>query len=252
MSISRIAAASGFSPDWVVKYSSYSGDSLDVVLAAGTGNVADMFFKPDGMSVYVISSENKVSQYDLTVPWDITTGTYEQTVTVAGNLGLYIKPDGTRMYVRSASGIHQYSLSVAWDISTFSFMRTRSVSSESRTGLWFSSDGVNVFYPFRGSFPSVLTIRQLQLSVPWVIDSSAVLVDSFTGGSGFYFSDDEQYLALVGNAAGIVSVYQNNVLLSSYDASDQDGALTSVFFENPRTFYLLGRSTDLIFKYNIA
>jgi len=255
MSISRVAAASGFSLDWILKYSDYSGDNLDVAFAAGSGGLTDVFFKPDGMSLYVISTESKVSQYDLTTAWDITTGDFEQSFTVVGDRGLYIRPDGLRMYVRSTGNIRQYELSSAWDISTASLTRTLFLSSDTSPGLWFSSDGSNVFYPAKsGGFIPQWAIRKANLSVPWVIDSSLTPVASYLSGfdtyQSFYFSDDEQYV--VATRGSTVSTHQGGVMIASYDASDQDSFFNGVFFRNPRNYYLLGTSTDLIYEYNIA
>jgi sugar lactone lactonase YvrE len=89
----------------------------------------DVFFKPDGLSMYVVGSTNDtVYQYTLGTAWSVATASYasksfsvaSQEVTPAG---VWFKPDGTVMYVvgTSTDTVYQYALSTAWDVSTASY-----------------------------------------------------------------------------------------------------------------------------------
>ena len=67
-----------------------------------------------------------VYEYDLSVAWDISTITFNQsfvTFTQTGNpKEVAFSPDGTRLLVAGQnSKIYGYTLSVGWDISTASF-----------------------------------------------------------------------------------------------------------------------------------
>jgi DNA-binding beta-propeller fold protein YncE len=79
----------------------------------------ELFFKPDGTKMYVVGVVNdNVNEYDLSTPWDISTASFLQLFSVAvqetSPLGLFFKPDGTKMYVigTSSDAVHQYSTSV--------------------------------------------------------------------------------------------------------------------------------------------
>lgn len=251
MSISKIASASGFSPDWLVKFASYTGDSVDVGLAASP---RDMFFKPDGMSVYIASLTNGIYQYDLTSPWDITTATYSQVFSTGEtqNLGIYIKPDGLRMYVKIGGSVYEYNLSVAWDISTAIYSRNE-LFEDNFPGLWFSNDGNSVFVSTRsGVFISTFKISEYPLSSTWNITSAGGRIAEYFGGldnyGTFYFSDDKTQ----GAAIGALGVEVEGDVASQFDATSQDSAFAGVFFQTPRIFFLLGANTGLIYKYTIA
>ena len=73
-------------------------------------------FKPDGTKMYVLgNSGDDVNEYNLSTAWDISTASYVQNFSVATEdtspLGIFFKPDGTKMYVVGSSGdaVFQYS-----------------------------------------------------------------------------------------------------------------------------------------------
>lgn len=90
----------------------------------------DVFFKPDGLSMYIMgNSPNRfVFQYTLGTAWSIATASYaSKSFSVATQenspTGLWFKPDGTEMYVvgSATDAVYQYTLSTAWDVSTASY-----------------------------------------------------------------------------------------------------------------------------------
>jgi len=73
-------------------------------------------FKPDGTKMYVLGNGgDDVNEYNLSTAWDISTASYVQNFSVATEdtspLGIFFKPDGTKMYVVGSSGdaVFQYS-----------------------------------------------------------------------------------------------------------------------------------------------
>jgi len=77
----------------------------------------DVFFKSDGTVMYVLGDQgNDVNEYSLSTAWDISSAVYNQTFLIAGQEtvphGLFIKPDGTKMYLvgTSSDAVFQYSL----------------------------------------------------------------------------------------------------------------------------------------------
>jgi len=86
-----------------------------------------IFFKPDGLKMYVIGlSGDDVNEYDLSTAWDITTASYLQNFSVSAQetnpTGIFFKPDGTKMYVLGSTGdaVWQYSTGFVGD-ATFTY-----------------------------------------------------------------------------------------------------------------------------------
>jgi 6-phosphogluconolactonase (cycloisomerase 2 family) len=116
----------------------------------------NIFFKTDGTVLYVIGTTNQaIYQYSLSTAWDISTASYDSKTFSAssqsnGTSGLFIKPDGSKLYIIAYSNdaVYQYSLSTAWDISTASYDSVSlSVSSQDSTprDITFNDDGTVLY-----------------------------------------------------------------------------------------------------------
>jgi 6-phosphogluconolactonase (cycloisomerase 2 family) len=116
----------------------------------------NIFFKTDGTVLYVIGTTNQaIYQYSLSTAWDISTASYDSKTFSAssqsnGTSGLFIKPDGSKLYIVAYSNdaVYQYSLSTAWDISTASYDSVSlSVSSQDSTprDITFNDDGTVLY-----------------------------------------------------------------------------------------------------------
>lgn len=76
-----------------------------------------LFFKADGTKLYVIGSvSDAVSEYDLSIAWDISTASYLRGFSVAAQelapTGIFFKSDGDKMYVAgvSSDSVFEYDL----------------------------------------------------------------------------------------------------------------------------------------------
>ena len=78
-----------------------------------------VFFKPDGLKMYILGpNQDRVYTYDLSSAWNISTAAVNttQNFSVAAQeifpLGLFFKPDGTKMYVTGSNSdaVHEYDL----------------------------------------------------------------------------------------------------------------------------------------------
>jgi hypothetical protein len=74
-------------------------------------------FTGDGSRMFVIGSTgDDVNQYNLTTPWDISTSAFVNVFSVSGQdtfpTGIYIKPDGTKMYIMGSTNdaVYQYTV----------------------------------------------------------------------------------------------------------------------------------------------
>ena len=83
-----------------------------------------VFFKPDGLKMYIIGGSRKVSEYNLNTAWDVSTAVHSQDFSVSAQVSsgrsVFFKPDGLKMYIVDYSGrdVNEYNLNTAWDVST--------------------------------------------------------------------------------------------------------------------------------------
>ena len=136
---------------WDISTASYlQGFSV----APQEGNPRGIFFKPDGLKMYVVGdSGNDVNEYDLSTAWDVTTAVFLQLFSVSAQesqpTAVFFKPDGLKMYVVGLSGddVNEYDVSTAWDISTASYLQNFSVSVQetSPVGVFFKPDGLKMY-----------------------------------------------------------------------------------------------------------
>lgn len=133
---SKMFAASGastireydLSSNWDI--STLSAYTNEITVSSPLGNLRSLFFKPDGTVMYFISqSDSSVYEYALGSAWDLSTATLTQSYSLVGletyPVGLFFKPDGTRMYVTgyTTDAINEFELPTPWDISTASYVR---------------------------------------------------------------------------------------------------------------------------------
>lgn len=81
-------------------------------------------FKPDGTRIYVsglTNSGNKIAQYDLSTPWDITTASLSGSVSMPPMAGMRIQDTGEHIFILDTTDpdtIKKYQLISNWDITT--------------------------------------------------------------------------------------------------------------------------------------
>jgi 6-phosphogluconolactonase (cycloisomerase 2 family) len=144
-----ILYVSGNLTDQVYEYHLSSAWDINTASLAASANLQSqdlnlrgLFFKPDGTKMYTSGTDNDfVYEYSLSSAWSVNTASYTASANVQsqdGNpIGLFFKPDGTKMFVAGwiSDTINEYSLSSAWDISTASY--TKTVSFADREGALF-------------------------------------------------------------------------------------------------------------------
>ena len=194
--------------------------SQNFSISSQTINPSDLFFKPDGTKMYIISNTNPdtVFQYSLSTAWDIGTASYDSKSVVVGGgidaVALSFKPDGTKMYCAQIqnSRVDQFSLSTAWDVSTA------------------TSDSLS------GSFSSQ---------------------ESYVGG--FSLNNDGTKAFVVGLSADTVFQYSlstaYNISTMSYDSvsfgvvSQENAPRGLCFSSNGTTMFIVGSGSDTIYQY---
>jgi sugar lactone lactonase YvrE len=196
---------------WDVNTATYASKSFSV--ATQDTNPQAIFFKDDGLTMYMLGSTNDaVYQYTLSTAWDVSTAAYaSKAKSVAAEettpTTLFFKPDGLKMYVMGQTGddVNEYDLSTAWDVTTAVFLRVSAVVGEANpSGLWFKEDGLKMYVT--GTTND--TIREFSLSTAWNV-STISFVQSLNVGfenapSGITFKNDGTELYLLGTTNDVV------------------------------------------------
>jgi len=181
----------------------------------------DIFFKPDGLSMFIMGQTNDtVFQYTLSSAFDISTASYASlsfsvTSQESTPTGLWFKPDGTVMYVigSTADTVFQYTLGTAWNVSTASYASI--------------------------SF-SVATQESAPVQVNLSADGTKMWITGSTG-------DDISQYAL-GTAFNVsTAVFEN-----SFYIGFQETTPTGLFIDSSANnrVYLVGSTNDTVYQYN--
>lgn len=112
---------------WDVSTATYASKNKSV--SAQDTNPQSIAFGDDGSKMYILGSTNdRIFQYTLSTPWDVSTATYaSKFLSVASQenapQGMAFSNDGKKVLVVGSTNdtVYQYSLSTAWDISTGSY-----------------------------------------------------------------------------------------------------------------------------------
>jgi len=112
---------------WDVSTATYASKSKDV--SAQDTNPQSLAFSDDGGKMYILGSTNdRIFQYTLSSPWDVSTATYaSKFLSVAAQenspLAMAFSSDGKKVLVAGSTNdtVYQYTLSTAWDISTATY-----------------------------------------------------------------------------------------------------------------------------------
>lgn len=248
---------------WSLVGATYASKS--VLVNSQTSVPEALSFKEDGTKMYVIGqapgSDDFIFQYSLSTAWDVSTATYD-SVSVNLNAredlirGLFLKPDGTKMYIIGTDGddVNEYSLSTAWNLSTLSFVQVFSVSAQEATpsGIAFLGDGLTMYI----SGTTGDDVNEYSLSVAWDI-STASYVQNFSVSSqsllpnDIFFKPDGTSFFILGEASTNSNVYQYN--FGGFSVAAQETVPEDVFFKDDGTkMYIIGNTGDDVNEYDLS
>ena len=138
---------------WDLSTASYDSVSFDP-----TGQMANPYaleFANSGSKMYIQDYYGTVYEYTLSTAFDLSTASYssnnyDPTEITSQGYGIAFNPDGTKVYLLSATedSVFQYSLSTAYNISTASYdSKSLSVASEDGTAydITFNDTGTKLF-----------------------------------------------------------------------------------------------------------
>jgi sugar lactone lactonase YvrE len=203
---------------------SYAGKILNV--SGQETNPRGLSFSADGSKFYLVGiNSDKVHQYNLSTPWDISTGSYTEKIMQVlyqeGNpCGLAISSDGTKVFIVGTDNdtIYQYNLSTAYDVSTGSYSGLSfSVAAQDGTprGITFSPDGIYM-YIVGQSNRSVYQYKTEQLGFINQMDKTQL--DAVTDPNHIALGNDLD-LAIIFNMTSGTTVPSSDGVAINYDAN---------------------------------
>jgi sugar lactone lactonase YvrE len=218
--------------------------------------VSGLFFKSDGTKMYVLGRRfDTIYEYNLSTAWDVSTGTYSQKKSVQSQEfepnGMYIKSDGTKLYLTGASGddVNEYNMSTAWDISTLSYVQNFSVSTEDTVpqSVFFKSDGTKMYVlGYIGK-----DVNEYDLSTAWDISTASYSQNFSVSGkesspSGFFFKSDGTKMYVSGSGSDKVHEYSLSTAWDVSTASFTNSSSSNVLIDDsPRSIFLKSDGTEL-------
>lgn len=252
--------------------------SANVNVNAQDGSPTGLTFSPSGRRMYMIGqSTDKVYQYNLTTPFNVSTATYASksfsiantSTTGPGDLtstDVKFHPEGHTMYIvgTSRDTIWQYSLSKAWDITTASYAsKSKLVNSQDTApqSIEFGDNGTKMY--MLGSTND--RIFQYTLTTPWDISTATYASKFFTVASqensplGMVFSNDGKKVLVVGSTTDDVFQYTLStawdISTASYDSigkdvSVQESVPHAIALSLDETkMFILGSGSDRVYTY---
>jgi len=129
-------------------------DSISFSVALNDATPTGLFFKPDGLSMYVTgTTSDTVYRYNLSTAWDASTAALDSSFSVASLETLphavTFAGDGSRMFVMGSTGddVNIFNLTTPWDITTATYVTVFSVAAQdaSPSGLFVKPDGTKMY-----------------------------------------------------------------------------------------------------------
>jgi hypothetical protein len=236
-----------------------------------------VFFKPDGLKMYVVgSTSDQVREYNLSTAWNVTTASYLQGFSVSTQDGspggLFFKPDGTKMYIVGTINdqVREYNLSTAWNVTTASYLQGFSVLNfsaisareEAPQAVFFKDDGTEMFIV--GTTAN--TVLKFNLTTAWNITTSTVPNYFYVGNQdlvpgALFFKPDGLKMYVVGAGQDQVREYNLSTAwdistasyLQGFSVAVEESTPTGLFFRSDGLkMYVVGITNDQVREYNLS
>lgn len=270
---------------WDITTASYSSTSYTISTIA---QLQGLHFSSDGNYFFTVHPntlatysflKHLVRGYSMSTAWDISTASIASSFSIANYetnaTGLFLKDDGTRLYVTGGvgDGIDEWSLSTAWDLKTATYDSFISLNSLDGLpqGISFNSAGTKIYFLAYGGLGNgrSTNIYQLDLSTAW--DSSTATYSAPTTGiTALLYSSAPATVSYNDDGTKYYEFYGGNDTLYEYPLSTawelsskgtstasftitQDSSPNSHFFKPDGTaFYVAGSGSDRIYKYTLS
>lgn len=254
---------------WEVDQLSYQSNFFDI----GAQEIIPdgLQLSTDGTKAYVMGSgTDKIFEYDLGTPFDITTAVYNSVfVSIVGEdsnmTGIFIAADGLKLFTvgQTSDKIYQYSMSVAWDLSTLTFdSKDFSVFTQEPnvSGVSFQDDGSRFFITGNGSIHSYTMGTNYDVTTA-VHETTESVTTEDTSIRDLTIKPDGTKVYIVGSANNRIFQYTLAtpwVLSSiSYDSKslfvggEEGNPLAMDYSADGTIAYVIGASNDTVYAYEL-
>lgn len=255
--------------NWDLANASYDSKLKDTT--PQDSDMTDVFIGSTGSKMYTVGHSNdRVYEYTLSTPYDVTTASYVQYYTpteVAWVSQLFFSSNGEKMYVLDydSDTIFQYVISSAWNISTASYdSKSFSVNSEepAPTGFCLGSNGFKLYV-----IGSTAYVHQYTLSSAWDINTAgydskekdlspqdSYPIDAFISSDGTVFfvvgnSNDKVYQYAVGTPYDVTTISYSKDFALGITVPKPYGFCFSLDGDK---FYIMDNTDDDVHQYSIT
>jgi predicted acyltransferase (DUF342 family) len=246
----------------------YSNKSFLTANSSPTGIV----IRPDGRKMYISDNgvaADKVMEYDIIVPWDISTSTFSNNfISVAAqDLNVYdlqISPDGRKMIIAGGTNlsVYQYTLSTPWSVNTATYdSKTFSISSYANSiiGLFVKHSG-DKFYITDNVLDNII---EYNMSTPWDVTTATysgnVSTSAYeTAVNALTFTRDGQKMFTTGTSGDTIDMHllstpwcvNTATYVSEISISTQELTASGLAMSpDGSNFYVVGNTTDTVYQY---
>jgi len=260
---------------WDVSSASYTYPTTNYFSVSTQASFPEgLFFKPDGLKMYVIgSTSDSVHEYTLSSAWDITSATFTASKSISAEdgsaEGVFFKPDGSKMYIvgSATDTIYEYTLGTNWDVTSASYSPNNiSVSITADTsplGLFFKSDGTKMYVVGQQNDK----VYEYALSPAWDITSATspsqdfVIAPQDISPTDIFFGASGTKMYVSGTQNNSVYEYDLSVAwdigFATYSTSksvqQQESNPTGLFFKDDGTkMYITGSTSDAVWSYDLT
>lgn len=258
---------------WNISAAVYNADLPRFYVGSQEILPTGIHFKPDGTKMYIVGLNNdRVYEYNLSIPWSVSTASYVQFFSVSAQEGapqdIFFHPDGIKMYIIGSGQdrVYEYNLSTAWNISTASYLQLFSVATQETLpqALFFKPDGTKM-YVIGATGDDV---NEYNLSTAWNISTASyVQVKSISAQEsipqGLFFKPDGTKMYVMGSSGDDVNEYNlstpwnvsSATYVQVYSVQVQETAPTGLFFKPDGTkMYMVGNSSAgrSVFEYTLS
>jgi DNA-binding beta-propeller fold protein YncE len=148
---SKLFTVADFSPYTIKRYD--LSTPWDISTATYINNFStsdfygdDVFLSEDGTKVYATDHKyDKIFEYTLSTPWDLTTATQNTSFSTSATRGIFMRKQGTKLYLPYNAYVYQYKLSTPWSLATLSSEINFNDGFAASYDIFISPDGKNAY-----------------------------------------------------------------------------------------------------------
>ena len=262
---------------WDISAQDYASRK-ELYIGSHETNVFDIDISEDGKKMIMIgTSSDRVHEYVLTTPHDISTAYWTGARLYVGNRAasnytVQYASDGSALYVfdQHSDSIHEYKLGTAFDVSSANTIDVKNTYIPNLLFGFITDNGESLYittgtvgYQYKATTGAVATVVTATPSaMTWTFDKTSIVSDSRTqsgladnmgmspDGTQWYVVDSQRYL----KHYTLSTPYDISTAtyLSQFDAYSRMGSDYTYAFEvaaDGSRFYLMDRDDDIIYSW---